>query len=583
MEHSVRTKRPLSTRTILLILLGVVAVLSTACTTDGESSRGEPGPTPVDRPLEAADGGAHAVDGDVCVPDPNPVPVEAHELPGGRDWDLISFDGTRIRLHWLPHPDASAGDPRPTVLMGPGWSLAGATAIDDVRILGSTSTRSLREAGYNILTWDPRGFGASEGTSKVDSAEFEGRDVQRMIDWLAGRPEVRLDAEHDPRIAMVGGSYGGGIALVGAAIDCRVDVVVATAAWHSLETSLYRNETVKIGWVEVLVRAALGHSLDDHVGAAIDDALVSGVLSDDARRWFVERGPGDLIDDITVPVLLIQGTVDTLFTLDEAIENHRRLVANGVPTAMMWNCDGHGLCLTDTGDPMRATVATIAWLDRYLGEDPSVDTGPAFDTIDQDGRRFVADRYVDGVGRHLSASGSGRLELSFEGGAESIGAELSAGQMLDQIARDITPARANRAVEVTLESDREALVVGSPVIQLTYTGHPSSEGDRGGSDEPRRPARVFAQLVDETTGLVIGNQTTPVPLVVDGAEHRIEIPLETISFSLRAGSRVTLQLTASTVSYTVPLLGPTVEFDSVELRLPVADWLRVADVGSDTD
>ncbi len=47
---------------------------------------------------------------------------------------------------------------------------------------------------------------------------------------------------------MVGASYGGGIQLVTAAIDHRVDAIVPTIAWNNLNTSLYKNEAPKTSW-----------------------------------------------------------------------------------------------------------------------------------------------------------------------------------------------------------------------------------------------------------------------------------------------------------------------------------------------
>ncbi len=38
----------------------------------------------------------------------------------------------------------------------------------------------------------------------------------------------------DPRIGMVGASYGGGIQLVAAATDPRIDAIVPTIAWNTL-------------------------------------------------------------------------------------------------------------------------------------------------------------------------------------------------------------------------------------------------------------------------------------------------------------------------------------------------------------
>ncbi len=61
----------------------------------------------------------------------------------------------------------------------------------------------------------------------------------------------------------------------------------------------------------------------------------------------------DLVSDITAPTLLIQGTVDTLFPLAEADANAKVLIADGVPTKVIWFCGGHGACLND-----RSTSAT---------------------------------------------------------------------------------------------------------------------------------------------------------------------------------------------------------------------------------
>ena len=40
----------------------------------------------------------------------------------------------------------------------------------------------LRDAGYNVVTWDPRGEFASGGVLQLDSPAFEGKDVSAIID-----------------------------------------------------------------------------------------------------------------------------------------------------------------------------------------------------------------------------------------------------------------------------------------------------------------------------------------------------------------------------------------------------------------
>jgi len=143
------------------------------------------------------------------------------------------------------------------VLMGPGWGGAG----DENEAPGGTIAR-LREAGFNVLTWDPRGFGASGGIVTVNDAAFEGRDVQVLLDFVAAQPQAQLDAPGDPRAGMAGASYGGGIQFVTAAIDKRVDAITPQIAWHSLGTSLYREQIVKTGWAGLLYAASAGRQVD---------------------------------------------------------------------------------------------------------------------------------------------------------------------------------------------------------------------------------------------------------------------------------------------------------------------------------
>lgn len=128
------------------------------------------------------------------------------------DVTVRSFDGTSIVAHWFPSPGLAPGGTAPTVLMGPGWGSAGDTDVagrgsDGVGLVGIAD---LHDAGYNVLTWDPRGFGASGGRVESDSPRFEGRDAQALISWVARRPGVQLDRPGDPRMGMAGASTGAG-------------------------------------------------------------------------------------------------------------------------------------------------------------------------------------------------------------------------------------------------------------------------------------------------------------------------------------------------------------------------------------
>src|SRR5262249_27267122 len=146
----------------------------------------------------------------------------------------------------------------PTILNGPG--LASPGNIDpNSTFAGGTGLQPLRDAGYNVITWDFRGTFASGGVLQVDSPAFEGQDVKGIITWLTDHPAFphpAFDAgganppavENDPAIGMVGGSYGGGIQLVTAGIDPRVDVIVPGIAWNSLNDSFYPRDAFKTSY-----------------------------------------------------------------------------------------------------------------------------------------------------------------------------------------------------------------------------------------------------------------------------------------------------------------------------------------------
>ena len=120
---------------------------------------------------------------------------------------------------------------------------------------------------------------------------------------------------------------------------------------------------------------------------------------------------------IHIPTLIVQGTVDTLFTLQEGVENYEILRKNGVPTAMIWFCGGHGVCLTPPGNQELPVTATIDWLNRYVKRDTSVNTGPGFQFVDQNGTSYSAGSFPVPTGAPLSADGQGTLPLVAGGGS----------------------------------------------------------------------------------------------------------------------------------------------------------------------
>jgi ABC-2 type transport system ATP-binding protein len=438
------------------------------------------------------------------------APAQAEDL------SITSFDGTRIVLHWFPLD----GKPAPTVLVGPGYATGGDLdpTSGSAEEFGSAGLAPLRKAGYNILTWDPRGFGKSGGVSQFNSPDFEARDVQAIIDWLATRPEARLDAPGDPQVGMHGGSYGGAIQLVTAQREPRLDAITPSITWHSLKTSLFRDNALKHhltilcgageaqGWSAGIFQPRPEAGAQDPVlTRACSTSTATGTApSAEDQAWFAARGPGALAQRIRTPTLLVHGTADTLFTLQEAIDNYAAIKPGGAPLKMLWFCGGHGTCVTGTGTP-KVEKAVVAWLNRWVKRDERVDTGPAFEWVADDKRWRSADGYPLPVNGALGGRGSGTLTLEHTRASGSYSTS--------------NPAPPEAAVEVRTDpAPAEADLVGSPRVRVTYRGIGSP-----------MQTWLHAQLVDDERRAVIGGLVTPIPVTLDGTERTIERELEPIA------------------------------------------------------
>lgn len=462
-----------------------------------------------------------------------------------RDVKIISFDGTPIYVHFFPAPGLAPGQTAATILNGPGLSLPGETnpTAEENPFLPNQviGMAPLLRSGYNVVTWDPRGEWSSGGQLQINSPEFEGRDMSAIISWLSQQPEACVNAGCDPRIGMVGASYGGGIQLVTAAVDPRVDAIVPTIAWHSLNTSLYKAEAFKSSW-GTLLSAALTLTFartNPRILPAAIWGLLTGQVSQADQDLLDERGPDELVDLITAPTLLIQGTVDTLFTLQEAHENAVTLIGNGVETKVLWYCGGHGACIGSTNDGELIEQRTLEWLDRYVKGDLSVSTGPQFEWVDQRGQHFSSNTYpvVQGPPLVASTGAGGVLPLvPILGGSGPQPRAFEAGP-IEGLLGLLSGAKAANALNLTVPAAATTTyIVGAPELTFTYSGTGLAR-------------HVYAQLVDDTTGLVLGNLVTPIPVTLDGQTHTVTIPMEMVAHTLAPGETVTLQLVASAVPY----------------------------------
>ncbi|MET0901356.1 MAG: CocE/NonD family hydrolase [Mycobacterium sp.] len=495
-----------------------------------------------------------------------------HDAPPGaprpRTVRVTSFDGTSIFAHFMPASGLEAGQDAPTVLSGPGLGLPGATTLDLQRdgllpndVIG---VGALRDAGYNVVTWDPRGEWRSGGVMHLNSPALEGRDVSAIITWVASQSEVQLDDTNDPRIGMVGASYGGGIQLATAAIDHRIDALVPTIAWDNLVDVLFPRGAVNSGWGTILPSVLVLTLAREH--PRILPVAVMGVLFGIAQQSDIDLVNGlgyqDQIQNITAPTLLIQGTVDTLFTLDQAHTVAGKLIDAGTTTKVIWYCGGHGACLSD--DPKGEVVldSTLDWLDRYVKGNTSTDVGPQFEWVDQNGDWHNLESYPlqqdttptvvgSAPGKTVPfiplIGGSGPDPLIFtQGLVEALLGLPSAAAATNAVDLDVPAAKSVRHI------------VGAPELTLTYSGTGSAK-------------HVYAQIVDDETGLVLGNQATPIPVVLDGESHTVTYSLERVAHTLKPGQSATVQIVTSSAKFLNFYSWGSVTVEGMSIKLPTLE------------
>ncbi|MBP2451261.1 S15 peptidase family protein [Mycolicibacterium lutetiense] len=471
---------------------------------------------------------------------------------------VTSFDGTPISMNYFPASGLQEGEKAPTIFSGAGLSSAGDT---NPYSGGATGVGTFRNAGYNVVTWDSRGEHDSGGLLQLDNPFFEGRDVSAMIDYVAKQSGTQLDAANDPRMGMVGPSYGGGIQWVAAGTDNRIDAIVPTISWNSLNSSLYPNEAFKTSYAALLLLSLVtsGANINSQLYTGIFTGGLLGILTPEQQALLASSGPTALVNKVTAPTLIIQGTVDVLFPLQQAMDNAQILDANGVPVKMVWFCGGHGNCETPPGDSAEMVqTATLSWLDTYVkhkGE--AVDDGlPKFQWIDQNGDHYTSDLLPTDpnfTGTPVTASGSGGLLgiVPILGGSGPGAAGIPFGL------GDGTKAANAVNVKVTAPSGTATQIVGAPELTMTYSGIGTSR-------------HVYAQIVDDQTGQVIGNVVTPIPVTLDGRERTVTIPMEAVAYTLEPGHTATVQITTSATSFLNFTQFGAINISGVEVSLPTA-------------
>ncbi len=244
--------------------------------------------------------------------------------------------GPPVEIHYsLFRPEAADTADVPLIFHSHGWGGSRTTSIE--------SFEDFLDAGFGVLSFDQRSFGESGGTAHVQHPDYEGQDVQALVDLVADQDWVLLDdaATKDPRIGAIGGSYGGGYQFSGAFTSLsdrgveRFDALAPEIAWWDLKESLAPEAVPRSAWTAALYAAGLGnHSETVHKGFVYGAATGEWPASDepgvqelgaDLDAFFAPTGPKHHVETLgnrlDIPVLIGQGSNDNLFNLNQGLSN----------------------------------------------------------------------------------------------------------------------------------------------------------------------------------------------------------------------------------------------------------------------
>lgn len=507
----------------------------------------------------------------------------------------MTMPGAGIDTSYFTAGDSA--EKRPAVLLGHGFG----GSKDDVR----EQAERLARDGYAVLTWSARGFGRSEGRIGLNDPAYEVKDVSRLVDWLAARPEVKLDAPGDPRVGVSGASYGGAISLLAAGHDARVDAIAPQITYWNLADSLFPNGVFKKLWSGIfftsgstdgMQQAPRGQRPDataapgcgrfqPELCAMYERVAVAGKPDAEARALLEQRSPSAVGDRIKVPTLIVQGQDDSLFPLDQADAMAKAIAANGAPVSVDWAAGGH-----DGGMPEadRTEARVASWFDRHLKGDEGADTGPAFRVTRSGGidstdgevtlRGATGARYpgLEAGPREFALTGPEQTFANPAGGTPpalsslpGIGGQLAAfgaGLSLD------FPGQNARFESAPLTGD--VTITGTPTLTLKVR---STAAD--GS------AVLFGKVYDvgpDGRQQVLPSQLVA-PVRVENAQEgtTVRLRLPAIDHEVAAGHRLRLVVAATDLGYATPA-APATYTVAVEgpLTVPVAAQVRTASAGT---
>jgi uncharacterized protein len=299
----------------------------------------------------------------------------------------ISFESDRNRLagHVYRPPQAAPGKATPAIVMvGPVSSVKEQT-------LPHYGER-FADAGYTVLTFDPRGLGESEGEPR-----FHYDPWSIVCDYVNATSYAMTREDVDPeRVAVVGVCMGGGYALATAARDHRLAACASVAGGYDIGGTFQRS--LGVDRLAAYLRLAndrrdgeyiptIAKELSDDVPLAIMPtpeaySYYDRTSRDHAPTWSPQTTAASLEPYLTfnaigqaplvapTPLLVVHGTTDAVLPPELAQAAYDAAIG---PKELVWIETHNHIELYDQ-DPYvsEAVEHVLRWLERVLVGRPEV-------------------------------------------------------------------------------------------------------------------------------------------------------------------------------------------------------------------
>ncbi len=469
--------------------------------------------------------------------------------------------------------------------------------------------------GYAVLSYSGLGFGGSTCKITLDDRDYDGKAASQLVTFLGGGMKaddgtkvdfVKSDRRgsdgrrhrFDPRVGMVGGSYGGQIQFAVAGIDPRVDTIIPIITWNDLSYSLAPNNTglgrgvsyttpgiEKFEWTSLFFGLGIADGITGigadptrNVGCPnFDDRACTSKAQMDTAGYPNATTIGlarhasvvSFIRNIRIPTMLMQGQGDTLFNLQESVATYRALRRQHTPVRLVFQSWGHSTGTPAPGEWSEKHPAStyegrlvVRWFNHFLkgkGPKPRMDfryfrdwvhykgiATPAYATA----RRFpVGHRRAyylsgsDSLVRKRSKAKPGQASFAATNDPNTSYTETSA---VDQ-SGPVTDAPGSFAQFSTGPLKRRLDVVGSPKLRVRLDDPAIASTQQSG---PGGKLVLFFKLYDiEPDGTVVLPHRLISPVRVADVTKPFTVELPGIVHRFPKGDRIALTIAASDAAY----------------------------------